>query len=85
MINPKKMCVRCIIRKTARLHGIVPQNQYEPEEGGGHRIIATTSDPKKNSEAGGNDGNTQPVYIYVGRTWYSFLQAITKSRWIPVG
>jgi hypothetical protein len=27
MLNPKKICVRCIIRKTARLYGIVLGNR----------------------------------------------------------
>jgi hypothetical protein len=26
MLNPKKICVRCVIRKTARLYGLVPRN-----------------------------------------------------------
>jgi hypothetical protein len=36
MLNYKKICVRYIIRETAWLYGIVPGNQREPEEGGGH-------------------------------------------------
>jgi hypothetical protein len=67
------MCVRCIISKTARLHGIVLGNRREPEEGVIHRTIATTSNPKRNLEAGRNDDNTQLIYIQVGRTWYAFL------------
>jgi hypothetical protein len=63
MLNPKNVCVRCIIRKTARLHGIVLKNRREPEEGGSHQTIATTLDPKINLEAGRNDGSTQPIYI----------------------
>jgi hypothetical protein len=34
------MYVRCIIRKTAQLYGIVLENRREPEEGGSHRTIA---------------------------------------------
>jgi hypothetical protein len=36
MLNPKKMFVRCIVRKTARLYGIILGNQRKPEEGGSH-------------------------------------------------
>jgi hypothetical protein len=74
------MCVRYIIRKVARLHGIVSGNQREPEEGGSHRTIATTSDPKRNPEVGRHDGSTQLIYIQVGQTRYAFLQATTKRR-----
>jgi hypothetical protein len=63
----------------------VLRNQFKPEEGGSHRAITTTSDPKRNLEAGRNDGSTQLIYIQVGQTWYAFLQATTKSRWIPAG
>jgi hypothetical protein len=58
MLNTKKMCVPYIIRKTARLYGIVPGNRHEPEEGENHRTIATTSDQKRNLKAGGHDGST---------------------------
>jgi hypothetical protein len=58
----------------------LPRNQFKPEEGGSHRAIATTSNLKRNSEAGRNDGSTQPIYIQVGQTWYAFLQATMKSR-----
>jgi hypothetical protein len=63
MFNPKKMYFWCIIRKTARLYGIVLGNQYEPEEGGGHRIIASTSDQKRNLEASRRDGSSQSIDI----------------------
>jgi hypothetical protein len=36
MLNLKKMCVCCIIRKTVGLHGIILGDRCEPEEGGGH-------------------------------------------------
>jgi hypothetical protein len=58
MLNSKKICVRCIIRETGWLYGIVPGNQPEPEEGGGHRTIATTLDQKRNPKAGRHDGST---------------------------
>jgi hypothetical protein len=32
-LNPKKMCVWCIIRKTARVNGFVLRDRCEPEEG----------------------------------------------------
>jgi hypothetical protein len=57
------MCARCIVRKPARLHGIVMRNQCELDEDGSHQTIATTLDPKKNLEACRNDGRTQPIYI----------------------
>jgi hypothetical protein len=79
------MCVQCIIRKTARLYGIIPENRREPEAGENHRTIATTSDQKRNSEAGRHDGSTQLIHIYVERMWYTFLQATMKSRWILMG
>jgi hypothetical protein len=41
MLNPKKMCVRCIIKEAAWLYGIIPGNRCEPEEDGGHQTIAT--------------------------------------------
>jgi hypothetical protein len=63
MLNPKKMYVRCIIIKTAWLHGVVPGGQRKPEEGGSHRTIATTSNLKRNPEAGRHDGSTQPIHI----------------------
>jgi hypothetical protein len=31
MLDPKKMCVRCIIRQTAQLHGIGSRDRREPE------------------------------------------------------
>jgi hypothetical protein len=42
MFNPKKMCVRCVIRETARLHGVFLGNRCEPHQGGSHQKIATT-------------------------------------------
>jgi hypothetical protein len=63
MLNPKKMCVRYIIKKTARLHGIVLGNRREPKDGGSHRTIVTTPYPKRNPEAGRHDGSTQPIHI----------------------
>jgi hypothetical protein len=57
------MCVQCLIKKTARLYGIVLGNQCELEEGGSYRTIATTSDPKRNPKAGRHDGGTQPIHI----------------------
>jgi hypothetical protein len=47
--------------KTARQHGIVLGNRHEPEEGGSYKTITTTSDPKRNPEAGRNDGSTQSI------------------------
>jgi hypothetical protein len=76
------MCVRCIIRKIVRLYGIISRNRREPEKGGSHRIIATTSDQKRNPKAGRHDCSTQLIHIQVGRMWYAFLQATKKSRWI---
>jgi hypothetical protein len=77
MLNPKKIHVLCIIRKTARLHGIVLVNRREPKIGGSHRTIATTLDLKRNPEAGRCDDSTQLIHIQVGQTWYAFLQATT--------
>jgi hypothetical protein len=57
------MCVWCIIRKTARLHGIVPGDRCEPKEGGGHPTIAATSDQERNLEASMHDDSFQPVHI----------------------
>jgi hypothetical protein len=45
------MCVWCIIRQTTRLHGIDLGDRHKSEEDGGHRIITTTSNPKRNLEA----------------------------------
>jgi hypothetical protein len=42
MLNPKKICVWCAIRKTARLYSVVPGDRCEPRRGGSHRKIATT-------------------------------------------
>jgi predicted transcriptional regulator len=42
MLNPKKNCVWCVIRETARLHGVVLGNRCEPHQGESHRKIATT-------------------------------------------
>jgi hypothetical protein len=57
MLN-QKMCVWCIIGKTTRLHGFIQENQCEPKEGGGHRIIAATSDQKRNPEASRHDDSS---------------------------
>jgi hypothetical protein len=46
MINPKNVCL-IYHQKTAQLHGIIPGNQREPEEGGGHRTIATIQTQKE--------------------------------------
>jgi hypothetical protein len=73
------MCVHCIIKKSARLYGIIPGNRREPEEGRSYRTIATTSDQKKNSEADRHDRSTQLIHIQVERTWYAFLQTTTKE------
>jgi hypothetical protein len=67
------MCVWCIIRKIARLHGIIPWNRHEPKEGGSHRTITTTSDLKGNPKADRHDDSTQPIHIQVGKMWYAFL------------
>jgi hypothetical protein len=79
------MCVRCIIRKTAQLYGIISRNRRESEEGGGHQTILTNPDLKRNPEADMHDGSTQPIHIQVGRTWYAFLQAAVQRRLLPVG
>jgi hypothetical protein len=60
------MCVLCIIRQIARLQGIGSRDRRKSEEGGGHRTIATTPNPKGNLEAGRHDGSTQPIHIQVG-------------------
>jgi hypothetical protein len=65
MLNPKKMYTQCIIWQTARLHGIGSGDRHKSEEGGGHLTIATTSNPKRNTEAGRHDGSTQLVYIQI--------------------
>jgi hypothetical protein len=73
MLNPKK-CVFGISSEKllgymvssqviARLYGIIPGNRCKPNNGGGHRIIATTSDQKRNIEAGRHDGDTQLIHI----------------------
>jgi hypothetical protein len=63
MLNPKKICAQCIIRKTTQLYGIVSGNRREPKEDGSHRIITTTSAPKINLEAGRHDDSTQLIHI----------------------
>jgi hypothetical protein len=63
MFNTKKICVCYIIREIAQLYGIISSNRCEPEQDGSHRTIATTSNKKRNSEAGRHDGSTQPIYI----------------------
>jgi hypothetical protein len=42
------MCVRCIISKTAWLHGIGLGDRCESKEGRGHCTVATTSNLKRN-------------------------------------
>jgi hypothetical protein len=79
------MCIWCIIRKIAQLHGIVLRNQHESEEGGGHQTIAATPNSERNLEASRHDGGTQLIHIQARRTWYAFLQAIMQGRWLPVG
>jgi hypothetical protein len=55
-------------QEIARLYGIIPGNRREPEEGGNHQTIATTSDLERNLEADRYDGSTQLIHIQVGRT-----------------
>jgi hypothetical protein len=40
MLNPKKICARCVIRETAQLHSVVPGNRCKPHQLGSHRKIA---------------------------------------------
>jgi hypothetical protein len=61
------------------------KNRREPEEGESHQTIATTSYSKRNPKATRHNGSTQSIHIQVGGTWYAFLKATTKSRWILVG
>jgi hypothetical protein len=84
MLNPKK-CVWCIIRRTARLHGISLGNQCKSEEGGGHWTIVVTLNLKRNPKAHRHDGSAQPIYIQIGRARYAFLQATMQNGWLPVG
>jgi hypothetical protein len=65
ILNPKN-CVQCIIRETAWLYGLIPGNRCEPKVGGSHQTIATTSDLKRNPEAGRHDDSTRPIHIQVG-------------------
>jgi hypothetical protein len=44
VLNPKKVCIWHVIKKTARLYGIVLGDRREPEEDGSHKKTATTSD-----------------------------------------
>jgi hypothetical protein len=66
MLNSKKYVFGVSSEKTAQLYGIVPGNRREPEEGESHRTITTTSNQKRNPEAGRHDGSTQLTHIQVG-------------------
>jgi hypothetical protein len=65
MLNPKKICFWCHQRNCSAIWSR-PGELMQPEEGGSHRTLATTSDPKRNLEAGRHDGSTQPIHIKVG-------------------
>jgi hypothetical protein len=85
MLNPKKCVLGVSSGKLLSYMVSLGGNRREPKEGGSHQTITITSDPKRNPETSRHDGSTQPIHIKVERTWYVFLQATMKSRWIPVG
>jgi hypothetical protein len=65
MFNYKIYVFNVSSEKTARLHGIIPRNQCEPEECESHRTIAITPDLNRNPEANSHYGNIQPIHIQV--------------------
>jgi hypothetical protein len=77
------MCVRCIIRKTTRLHGIVSRNQCEPEEAGGHQTIATTPNLQGNPEAGMHNGGQarKSKLLERGMPFYKLLRKADGFQW----
>jgi hypothetical protein len=59
--------------QTAQLYGINSENQCKSKEGGGHRTIATITNPKRNPEAGRHDDSTQRIHIQIRRMQHAFL------------
>jgi hypothetical protein len=46
--NPKKMCIRCFIRETTRLHGVGSGYRRWSKEGWSHQTIASTPSTMRN-------------------------------------
>jgi hypothetical protein len=67
-----------VIRQTAGLYGIIPENWREPKEGGSHRESATTSDQKRNPEASGHDGHPHPI-SKLGERGVPFYKLLCKA------
>jgi hypothetical protein len=65
MLNPKNVC-SVYHQKNCSDIWYRPGELMLTQKGGSHRTIATTSDQKRNPEAGWHDGNTQSIHIQVG-------------------
>jgi hypothetical protein len=79
MLNPEKMCVWRIIRKTAWLHGIILGDRREPKEGGNHQTNATTSDSKKIQKLAGMMAALSRFISRLGECGISFYKLLRKA------
>jgi hypothetical protein len=54
-------------------------DRHKSNEGGGHQKIATTTNPKRDTEEGRYDGSTQPVHIESSKCGMPFYKLLRKA------
>jgi hypothetical protein len=73
------MCVWCIIRQIARLHGISTGDQCKPEEGGSHQTIETTQTRKEIQKLAGMMEALSRLISKLGECGMPFYKPLRKA------